>query len=180
MKIYTKTGDKGDTGLWGPRRVAKDNARIQAYGTVDECNAVLGVARSLLQDPALDNLLAQLQNQLFVVGSDLAAFDLTMDNVPRIQATDVEKLEQEIDQLENELPPLTQFILPGGTPAAAQLHLARTVCRRSERETVALTTQEEINPHVVKYLNRLSDLLFVLGRVANHRAGQPDVPWQKP
>ncbi len=180
MKIYTKTGDKGDTGLWGPRRVSKDNARIQAYGCVDECNAVLGVARCLLQDPELDHLLAQLQNQLFVVGSDLAAFDLDMDNVPRIQAHDVERLEGWIDQFEGELAPLTQFILPGGTPAAAQLHLARTVCRRSERETVALALQEEINPQVGTYLNRLSDLLFVLGRVANHRAGQTDVPWQKP
>ncbi|MGV3524556.1 MAG: cob(I)yrinic acid a,c-diamide adenosyltransferase [Candidatus Sericytochromatia bacterium] len=179
MKIYTKTGDRGDTALWGGQRVPKDALRIQSYGTVDECNAVLGLARASLTDPALDALLGKLQDQLFVVGSDLAS-DLSVTQVPRIGREAVAALEASIDALESELAPLQQFILPGGTAAAAQLHLARTVCRRAERWVVSLQREEEINPEVVIYLNRLSDLLFVAARVANARAGVADVPWQKP
>jgi len=179
MKIYTKTGDSGDTGLWGGQRVSKDAARIQSYGTVDECNAVLGLARATLSVPQLDTLLAEVQNQLFVVGSDLAS-DLNVKQVPRIAAADVAYLETQIDTLETELPPLTQFILPGGSQGAAYLHLARTICRRAERWVVTLQQSEAINSLVLIYLNRLSDLLFVAARFANHSSGQADVPWQKP
>lgn len=179
MKIYTKTGDQGSTGLWGGKRLSKAAERIQSYGTVDECNAVLGVARTCGPDEGLDGLLMELQNQLFVLGSDLAS-DLDNDKVPRIEAELVVWLEGRIDALESELPPLTQFILPGGTPLAAQLHLARTVCRRAERLVVGLQTLEPVNSQALIYLNRLSDLLFVMARVANHRARQADIPWQKP
>lgn len=179
MKIYTKTGDKGETGLWGGKRVPKDHSRIQAYGTVDECNATLGLARSVLAYPELDQLLAQVQNQLFVVGADLAS-EGESQQIPRVQPEDSQFLEQAIDGLEAELPALTQFILPGGTQAASYLHLARTVCRRAERWTVSLQAETAINPQITVYLNRLSDFLFVAARAANHRAQQPDTPWQKP
>lgn len=178
MKIYTKTGDQGETGLWGGKRVNKDSVRIQAYGTVDECNAVVGLARSVLDYPELDLILAEIQNQLFVVGSDLAS-DLDAENIPRIHANQVAYLEQQIDLLEAKLPPLTQFILPGGLQAAAYLHLARTVCRRSERWAVSLKQKEAMNPYVITYLNRLSDLLFVASRAVNFHHQQPDIPWQK-
>lgn len=183
MKIYTRTGDQGHTGLWGGKRVSKDAVRIQTYGTVDECNAVIGLACTLLTeqlgDVRLGELLAQVQNELFVVGSDLAS-ELSIETVPRVQKTSVEKVERWIDDLEAELPALTQFILPGGHPVAAHLHLARTVCRRAERLAVRLQHQEEINEAVMLYLNRLSDFLFVAARYANHVNDTPDVPWQKP
>ncbi|MCU0491085.1 MAG: cob(I)yrinic acid a,c-diamide adenosyltransferase [Chloroflexaceae bacterium] len=179
MKIYTKTGDKGETGLWGGLRVPKDSLRVQAYGTVDECNAALGVARASGLDGGLDGLLAKVQDQLFVVGSDLATPGESA-NIPRVGAEEVTFLEQTIDALERELEPLRQFILPGGTPAAAHLHLARTVCRRAERWTVTLGREEPINEQVSVYLNRLSDMLFVLARAANARAGVDDVPWNSP
>ena len=149
MKIYTKTGDGGETGLWGGVRVPKDAARVQAYGTVDECNAAIGVARAALaaapELAALDELLAQIQNQLFVVGADLATPGQAA-GIPRVGAAEVAFLEQTIDALEAELPPLTQFILPGGSQAAAQLHLARTVCRRAERWVVQLGRHEPVGP----------------------------------
>lgn len=179
MKIYTRTGDSGQTGLWGGTRIPKDAVRIQAYGTVDECNAVIGIACTALTDSTLLKMLAQVQNELFVVGSDLAS-DLALENVPRVKPREVTQLETWIDQLEAELPPLTQFILPGGQAAAAQLHLARTVCRRAERWVVSLHHEEAINETVMLYLNRLSDFLFVAARYANHVSQTPDVPWQKP
>jgi cob(I)alamin adenosyltransferase len=183
LKIYTKTGDRGETGLWGGLRVGKDSARVQAYGSVDECNAAIGVARAALgATPAaaeLDTLLARIQDQLFVVGADLATPGEAA-NIPRIGAAEIAFLEQTIDALEAELAPLKQFILPGGAPAAAQLHLARTVCRRAERYTVALAREEPVGDQVGVYLNRLSDCLFVLARAANARAGVPDVPWNSP
>jgi len=179
MKIYTKTGDAGETGLFGGQRVAKDALRVQAYGSADECNAVLGVARAMGLDPELDHLLAQVQNQLFVVGADLATPGEN-PNIPRVSEADVTFLEGWIDQLEGELAPLRQFILPGGAPAAAYLHLARTVCRRAERGVVSLAQAEPVNAQVLAYLNRLSDLLFVVARVANARAGAADVPWVSP
>lgn len=179
MKIYTRTGDSGETGLWGGIRVTKDSPRVQAYGTVDECNAALGLARAAGLAPELDQLIAQLQNQLFVVGADLATPG-EATNIPRIGAAEIAFLEQHIDALEESLEPLRQFILPGGTMAAAYLHLARTVCRRAERWAVSLSHEEEIGAYVVVYLNRLSDLLFVAARAANARAGMPDVPWVSP
>lgn len=178
MKIYTRTGDSGETGLWGGQRVPKHHLRIQAYGTVDECNAILGLA--LIDCPdELRPLLLALQNQLFVLGADLAN-PTASSQIPRMTAEDVLCLETWIDTHEAHLQPLQQFILPGGSITAARLHLARTVVRRAERAVVELMQAESINPHVLTWLNRCSDLLFVLARRANALAGQPDIPWQKP
>jgi cob(I)alamin adenosyltransferase len=179
MKIYTRTGDDGTTGLWGGIRVPKDALRVQAYGTVDECNAAIGVARAAGLDPALDQLLAEIQDTLFIVGSDLATPGEAA-TIPRVSAEQAAQLEEAIDELEASLEPLRQFILPGGSPGAAHLHLARTICRRAERWVISLVREEEINPQVPIYLNRLSDLLFVAARAANSRAGIPDVPWKSP
>ncbi len=180
MKIYTRTGDKGETGLWGGQRVEKDSLRVTAYGHVDELNAVLGIARASGIDAALDAQVHHIQNELFVVGSDLATPESSTTRIDRIGAEAISRLEQEIDQLESTLEPLQQFILPGGTPAAAHLHLARTVCRRAERSVVTLMATEPANEYILSYLNRLSDWLFVAARVANARAGTPDVPWHRP
>ncbi len=181
MKVYTKTGDEGKTGLFGGGRVSKDALRVTAYGNVDELNALLGVARSIGIDPEFDRLLERIQNELFVLGSDLATPGES-DYIPRMKHDYITALEQEIDQFEESLDPLRQFILPGGTLAAAYIHLARTVCRRAERTVVTLAQQagEIINPVVLPYLNRLSDWLFVAGRAINARAGVQDVPWQNP
>ena len=180
MKIYTKTGDHGMTGLLGNRRVPKDDARIDAYGTVDELNAVLGLVRAHELDSAADGLLAVVQADLFVVGSALAdpAPGGPFHNV--ITGEHIARLESAIDTLETELQPLTQFILPGGTLAAAQIHLARTICRRAERLTVKLSRQpgEDVPSSLIIYLNRLSDLLFVVARIVNLRAGVADIPWK--
>jgi cob(I)alamin adenosyltransferase len=180
VKIYTKTGDDGTTGLLGPGRVPKHDLRIAAYGTVDELNAVLGVVRSMGLDAATDQLAARLQDELFLVGSALA------DPLPdgrfhnTITGAHVEHLEHTIDALEAQVEPLREFILPGGVPAAAYLHLARTVCRRAERLVVelALDKREAVAGPVLVYLNRLSDLLFVLARAVNRKAGVPDVIWK--
>jgi cob(I)alamin adenosyltransferase len=180
VKIYTKTGDQGMTGLLGNRRVPKDDARIEAYGTVDELNAMLGLVRTHGLDKAVDGQLAVVQGDLFVVGSALAdpAPGGPFHNV--ITGEHIARLELAIDTLETELQPLTQFILPGGTLAAAQIHLARTICRRAERLTVKLSRQpgEDVPGSLVIYLNRLSDLLFVVARVVNHQAGVADIPWK--
>jgi cob(I)alamin adenosyltransferase len=180
MKIYTKTGDAGETGLWGGLRVSKDSLRVHAYGTADECNAAVGMARASGLDAGLDAILGQVQNQLFVVGADLATPGEGGANIPRVGPSEIGFLEAQIDALESELEPLKQFILPGGTLAAAQLHLARTICRRAERWAVSLAQAESLSSDVLRYLNRLSDLLFVAARVANARAATPDVPWASP
>ncbi|MCB9630829.1 MAG: cob(I)yrinic acid a,c-diamide adenosyltransferase [Sandaracinus sp.] len=179
MKIYTKTGDAGETGLFGGGRVSKASARVWAYGEVDELNSVIGLARTTPIDEVVDGLLAQIQSDLFDVGAELARTPgrEVKSFVPEIDDADVERLEQAIDRAESELAPLQTFVLPGGSPAAAHLHLARTVCRRAERRVVALEGEDVPRAVVVRYLNRLSDLLFVLARLANHRAGVPDVPW---
>ncbi|RME43891.1 MAG: cob(I)yrinic acid a,c-diamide adenosyltransferase [Chloroflexi bacterium] len=182
MKIYTRSGDYGETGLFGGQRVSKADLRVEAYGSVDELNATLGFARSFISDPEIDVWLAQAQSRLFDLGADLATpqagtSQRTESHVQRVQNTWVKELEDAIDEVENELTPLSTFILPGGTPGAAALHLARTVCRRAERRVVALSQQQEINPAILVYLNRLSDLLFVLARLANQRAGEQDTPW---
>jgi cob(I)alamin adenosyltransferase len=179
MKIYTKTGDAGETGLFGGQRVTKDALRVHAYGTVDECNAVLGVARAALADAELSELIGTLQEQLFTVGADLATPGGS-PNIPRVGAAEIAFLEATIDRLEADLAPLRQFILPGGSAAAAQLHVARTVCRRAERWAVGLAREESLNLELLAYLNRLSDLLFVLARAANSRAGIDDTPWNSP
>lgn len=182
MKIYTKTGDRGDTGLFGGPRVSKDAPRIEAYGTVDELNSVLGVVRAAGVDSELDSLLNQIQNELFALGAQLATPDPAAHQTALIGPTQIAALEAAIDAHEARVQPLSQFILPGGTLAAAQLHLARTVCRRAERRLVTLVRQsaEPIANDLVIYLNRLSDLLFVLARSVNRAAGRADVPWQKP
>jgi len=187
MKIYTRAGDSGETGLYGGERVHKDDARVESYGTVDEANAALGVAGAALQDAELRDIVTRLQSELFVVGADLAT-PLKREEqagksiVPRVTAEHSAALEGLIDRLEAELLPLTNFILPGGTPGAAYLHLARGVLRRAERRTVSLLHErpDDTNAEVLKYLNRLADVLFVLARAANARAGVPDVPWTRP
>lgn len=181
MKIYTRTGDRGTTALFGGDRVAKSHPRLAAYGTVDELNSVMGQARALLQgapgEDRLAPLLDEVQQTLFVVGADLATPSDARPFVPRVATAHVDGLEAAIDAFDGELPPLKQFILPGGTPGAATLHVARTVCRRAERLTVDAAAQEPINEHAVIYLNRLSDLLFVLARWANRQAEQPEATW---
>ena len=187
MKIYTRTGDTGDTGLYGGQRVGKDDVRVESYGAVDEANAALGVAAAHLTDNELKSLVARLQSELFVVGADLAT-PLARDEhpgktiVPRVEEKHVAALEPLIDTYESELAPLRNFILPGGDPGSAYLHLARTILRRAERRTVTLLRSDPAatSGNVVPYLNRLADLLFVLARVANHRAGVTDVPWTRP
>ncbi len=168
-KVYTKTGDAGETALVGGTRVSKAHARVAAFGDVDELNSLLGVARTFLADQELDAELGRIQNELFILGADLASpLDVPLR---RVDETLVQELEQLIDRLLEELEPLQEFILPGGSQAGAFLHLARTVARRAERSVVALTEQEPINAHALVYLNRLSDYLFVAARVANRRAG---------
>ncbi len=177
MKIYTRTGDQGRTGLFGGARVRKNDPRVEAYGTVDETNAVLGVARAADLPAPLQDIVESLQQDLFVLGAELACDPSKTDKlkVPLLGQERIEALEALIDRLEAELPPLSSFILPGGCAAAAALHLARTVCRRAERRVLDVA---DVRPGVVVYLNRLSDLLFVLARRANRVAGVDDVPWE--
>ena len=181
MKIYTKTGDAGDTGLFGGGRVQKDDPRVEAYGDVDELNAVLGLARALEPMPRIDEVLVPMQRDLFSIGALLATPDLEkMHNhltKANIDDNRIAELERAIDSCESELEPLRAFIVPGGSRKGAALHVARTVCRRAERRVVHLQRDVEIPPLVVIYLNRLSDLLFVLARVANVRAGAGEVTW---
>lgn len=174
-KIYTRTGDKGETGLWGGGRISKYSARIHAYGTVDECNAVLGLIQSDNLSDELKNILADIQNLLFILGGDLATPGNQKTTITRIADEDISCLERWIDKLEKDLPKLTQFIIPGGCPAAAQFHLARTVCRRAERWAVALAEGDQTHEKAVIFLNRLSDFLFVAARTANQQAGLSDV-----
>ena len=174
MKIYTRTGDKGETGLFGGRRVSKASVRIDAYGTADELNAALGMAASQTGHPEMKAMLEKLQNELHIICADLANPDAKNPS-PRITAAHVQALEKLCDQLDEKLPPLKQFILPSGTFPATLLHYARTVARRAERRTVELASQEEVNPETVKYLNRLSDLLFLMARAVNQQAGVPEI-----
>jgi len=177
-RIYTRTGDKGETGLVGGARIPKDSLRVDAYGSVDELNSVLGIARSFLNDRELDDLLAELQEDLFVVGSDLASTaDHQQRNVPRITSEKIATMERTIDKFEAELSPLKAFILPGGGVVGSLLHNARTVARRAERRIVTLSRSERINEQMLPYMNRLSDLLFVMARVANHRENKGDIEW---
>ncbi|MGI8546630.1 MAG: cob(I)yrinic acid a,c-diamide adenosyltransferase [Gemmatimonadaceae bacterium] len=181
MKIYTKTGDRGDTGLFGGGRVPKDDARVEAYGDVDELNAAIGVARAADPMPRVDEVLVSVQRDLFAIGALLATPDVAKMHEQlakaRIDDERVSQLERAIDACDAELEPLTAFILPGGTPKAAALHVARTVCRRAERRVVHLQHQVELPRLAVVYLNRLSDLLFSLARVANRHAGAGEVTW---
>jgi len=179
MKIYTKTGDRGETGLFGGARVSKACARVNAYGDVDELNSVLGVVCAHLQDAARLAELRRIQSDLFAVGAELAKNpDKSVDlGVPLVAEADIERLERSIDACDQVLTPLKTFILPGGSMAAAFLHVARTTCRRAERLVVLLAQAETVRPELIRYLNRLSDLLFTLARAENQRAGIDDVPW---
>jgi cob(I)alamin adenosyltransferase len=180
VKIYTRAGDAGETGLLGGRRVRKSIPRVAAYGEVDELNASLGVVRAALADQEIGRLLGEIQCDLFALGAQIAdARPEAVERTPKAVFAEakVTSLERAIDRAEAGLAPLRQFILPGGCEAAARLHLARTVCRRAERRVVALAEQEEIAPAILAYLNRLSDLLFVLARLVNQRAGSAEIPW---
>lgn len=179
MKIYTKTGDEGETSLFGGQRVPKESLRIETYGTVDELNSVVGIVRSLKPHKEVDAMLERIQNDLFVLGADLATPPTkTSDKISRIQQSHVDELERYIDSLDPKLQPLKVFILPGGSTVAAHLHFARTVCRRTERLTTRLSREEKIGPVPLVYLNRLSDLLFVLARYANYLDGVAETQWK--
>ncbi len=178
MKIYTKTGDWGETGLFGGGRVPKYHHRVEAYGVVDETNAVLGLAAAYCPDDDLRHKIERVQAELFEVGADLATpLDAKTAYIVRVNPANIERLEKEIDAWEETLPPLQNFILPGGSLTGATLHVARTVCRRAERSVAILAEREPIPPDAQRYLNRLSDWLFVLARVSNHRLAQPETPW---
>ncbi len=181
MKIYTKSGDEGVTGLFAGGRVSKDHARIEAYGTVDELNSLLGLARTAEIAPHLAGILERVQNELFLLGTQLATGDKRQLTIGLLDQQHVQRCERDIDRLEQDLPPLKEFILPGGTPAAATLHVARTVCRRAERRLVSLRSagSENVPDVLLWYLNRLSDLLFVMARAANAAAGEADQIWQR-
>ena len=176
VRIYTRTGDRGETGLAGGSRVSKDSTRVEAYGSVDEANSTLGLVRSVLYDHEIGLILEELQNDLFDAGADLARTNKGSE-MSRITAERVLELERIIDRFESELPPLHAFILPGGGRAGASLHFARTVTRRAERRIVTLSRKESVNEQLIPYINRLSDLLFVLARVVNHREKQAEVEW---
>jgi cob(I)alamin adenosyltransferase len=177
MKIYTKTGDDGTTGLQGGKRISKSNIRIQAYGSVDELNASIGLILSNKIDDDLEKLLRNIQRDLFVAGSDLSNPDLSsMEN--RITSEMVENIEKNIDRLEGWLTPITNFILPGGHQIASLIHVSRTITRRAETQVILLDEEDKVNEECKKYLNRLSDLLFVMARIVNEKNGFKDVIWK--
>lgn len=180
FRIYTKTGDDGTTGLFGGGRVRKDDLRVEAYGALDELNAQLGVAVLQLHDKAIAGWLRKLQDELFTLGGELATPD--PEQVKRafvpVGADEIGWMERTMDAIDAEVPPLHKFVLPGGDPGAAQLHVARTVCRRAERRLLTLTDREVLRPEVIQYVNRLSDLLFMLARLVNHRSGTPEPTWE--
>jgi cob(I)alamin adenosyltransferase len=179
VKIYTKTGDSGETGLFGGPRVRKSDPRVEAYGEIDELNAAVGAARALVEDPEIDPELAKIQEELFCVGAELATpHDAKARSIlPPVDPAWTARLEAAIDGWERELPALARFVLPGGTRTAAALHVARTICRRGERHVVALAAEVELDAAVLAYLNRLSDFLFVAARLANHRAKKEEPLW---
>ncbi len=181
-RIYTRTGDQGETGLFLGPRVGKDMPRIELLGTLDELSAILGAARSEAPPAEIDTIVYRVQNELFLVGAEVSAQDPSQLGMPLIGGENVQVMEGDIDRLSENLPPLSDFILPGGTPLAARLHLARTVCRRAERRLVTLLREvpEDLSLVLLAYLNRLADLLFVLARYANVVAGSSDIPWSRP
>lgn len=187
MKIYTKTGDSGDTSLFGGKRVPKDDLRIETYGTIDELNALIGVVASYLvlgelgaHKQYLEEFLRSVQQNLFTIGGMIAAQDATwFERVPHIQKETVDALEQLIDTLAENLPPLTTFVLPGGSLLASHVHQARTVCRRAERLCVGLQGREGLDHIIIQYLNRLSDAFFIIARWVNHQEGRGEIVWKK-
>lgn len=181
MKIYTRTGDGGESSLFGGRRVRKDHLRLQSYGTIDELNAYIGVIRAVDPPKEIEAVLSDLQDELFILGADLATPEAeSARSVPRITMAESERIEKEIDRIEPNLKPLRKFIHPGGSPVAAHLHVARTICRRAERHVVQLSGQEAVSDACIVYLNRVSDLLFMLARYANHLAGVAEPEWNPP
>jgi cob(I)alamin adenosyltransferase len=177
-KIYTKTGDDGTTGLFGGARLSKDDIRIEAYGTVDELNAVIGWLITAIPDQQIDALLQNIQSRLFTIGSNLASQPGKNMITPDLLQEDVELLETSIDKMQADLEPLTHFIIPGGSPSISAAHLARTVCRRAERRCVTLSNQSSVASIILLYLNRLSDFFFVLGRWLANREGVTEIKWQ--
>ncbi len=179
-RAYTRTGDKGDTGLFGGPRVSKASPRIEAYGCIDELNSFIGLARSFADERDIDQILKQVQDDLFALGADLATplKAKVAKKIPRITRDDTSRLEAIADRLDKELQPLKTFILPTGSRFATHLHVARAVCRRAERKIVALSSRETINPEIIPYVNRLSSLLFVMARAANKRSGNIEIPWR--
>lgn len=173
-KIYTRTGDDGTTGLGNGQRTDKDSLRVEAYGTVDELNSVIGIVLSSDLEPGVREVLDMIQHRLFDLGGELAVPGYTT-----LEARHVDQLESQLDRFNDELPPLKEFVLPGGNAAAAQCHLARTVCRRAERRVLSLSRDEAVNPEAQRYLNRLSDLLFVMARVLARAGGGQEVLWQR-
>ena len=182
MKIYTKTGDEGLTGLFGGPRVRKDDVRIEAYGTVDELNAALGLARCQPPPPTIDECLLRVQSELFSVGAELATPEPARHGTALVGEQQIAALEKAIDELEATLPPLANFILPGGSPAAAALHVARAICRRAERRVITLAREPgtTVSPEINRYLNRLGDYLFVAARAAGQHAACAEIPWVRP
>jgi cob(I)alamin adenosyltransferase len=178
-RIYTRTGDGGETGLIGGQRVSKDHLRVEAYGTLDELNSALGAARAVLEDSEVASVVEQIQHSLFALGAEIASPAADAGHIPRCTSQQVEALEAWIDHFEAALPPLRAFILPGGNRVGSLLHLARTISRRAERRIVTLAGAEALNPEILRYLNRLSDLLFVLARTVNHRSGIAETVWRK-
>ncbi len=178
MKIYTRTGDSGQTSLFSGERVEKDDLRVEAYGTLDELNSTLGIADCWCRDKRVKDCLSVIQNSLFDAGADLATSLDSKRRPNRIRKEDWERLEHFIDEFETGVPPLKNFILPNGSPGSTQLHFARAVCRRGERLVVRLSGREAVNPELCIFVNRLSDLLFVLARFENHRSGEPEVVWR--
>lgn len=177
MKIYTRRGDAGQTDLYGGQRVSKDSRRVEAYGTVDELNCALGKVLSMELPEAISSVLITIQGWLFRLGADLANPKIQAQNV-FLGDAQIEQLEKWIDEFQEELPPLRSFILPGGVPAAAELHWVRSLCRRAERRAMTLSASETISPAALPFMNRLGDLLFVLARWVNHQAGAGEVPWK--
>lgn len=177
FKIYTKTGDKGETGLFGGKRLPKHHIRIESYGSVDELNAHIGMLRDLASSEHQKTVLKEIQDRLFTIGANLASDPDKQMATPDIQESDIELLEKEMDKMEERLPPLKNFILPGGHPTVSYCHIARTVCRRAERMVVALHYNEPIEAIIIRYLNRLSDYLFVLGRQLSMDLNAEEIPW---
>ena len=178
-KIYTRTGDDGSTALGNRQRVLKDSARIKAYGSVDELNAAIGLALSFGLATHVSNILSRIQNELFHLGSELAfpESDQKRPDIPEIHSKHIQALESTIDELNQQVGPLENFILPGGSQGAAALHVARTICRRTERDLVSLSLQEQVSPQSLAYLNRLSDVLFVIARFENKHSGVDEPVW---
>lgn len=180
MKIYTRQGDDGTTGLFGAARVRKDSIRVSAYGDVDELNALIGVTRAENPDPDIAVILERVQSELFTLGAQLATpnADDAPKNIPTINNEHIARMEKEIDRFDAELPPLRSFVLPAGTRLASMLHVSRTVCRRAERSVVTLASSDPVPSLAITHLNRLSDLLFTLARLANHRAKVEETKWE--